>query len=171
MAAEGPTYRRATEDDHDPIVRRIEDWAGGRPAARHLVPRLWFRHFTGTSWVADRGDGRPIGLAIAFISPDDRSTAVLHLVVVDPAHRRAGIGRELVTRCVADAIEGGALKVRTTAWADDRPTIAFLETVGFRLLEGPGGQKLYGMPARADFDEPGDDRSELELVVTSGMAR
>ena len=159
-----PTYRRPTEDDHDLIVRRIDDWAAGRKA-RQLMPRLWFRHFTGTSWVADRGDGRPIGLAIGFVSADQPTAAVLHLVAVDPRHRRAGIGRELVARVVADALERGAERVITTAWPDDRPTIAFLEAVGFSLLEPPGGQRLYGMPARADFDEPGDDRSELELLI------
>ena len=163
-ALQAPIYRRPTEDDHDAIVRRIDDWAGGR-TARRLVPRLWFRHFTGTSWVADRGDGRPVGLAIGFVSPDHPPTAVLHGVAVDPARRREGIGRELVTRVVADAIERRVERVLTTAWPDDRPTIAFLQAVGFMLLEGPGGQRLYGTPARADFDEPGDDRAELELVV------
>ena len=165
-----PIYRRPTEDDHEPIVRRIDDWAGGRPAG-HLVARLWFRHFTGTSWVADRGDGRPIGISIGFVSPDEPSLGILHLVAVDPARRREGIGRELVTKAVADAIEHGAARIRTTAWPDDRPTLAFLETVGFALLEGPGGQRLYGTPARADFDEPGDDRAELELVVPSARPR
>jgi ribosomal protein S18 acetylase RimI-like enzyme len=159
------TYRRPGEDDHDTIVRRIDDWAGGR-TSRHLLPRMWFRHFTGTSWVADRGDGRPIGIAIGFVSPDDPTTAVLHAIAVDPRHRRGGIGRELVTRSVADAIERGARRIRATAWPDDRPTIAFLEAVGFDILDSPGGQRLYGTPAIADFDEPGDDRAELELVVT-----
>ena len=159
-----PAFRRPTEDDHDAVVRRIDDWAGGR-SARHQLPRLWFRHFTGTSWVAVRGDGRPVGIGIGFVSPDDPATALLHLVAVDPRHRRRGIGRELVTRFVADAIQRDVATIRTTAWPDDRPTIAFLEAVGFSIIEGPGGQRLYGTPARADFDEPGDDRAELQLVV------
>jgi len=162
--ADVPDLRRPTDADHDPIIRRIDDWAGGR-TARHLLPRLWFRHFTGTSWVADRGDGRPIGVAIGFVSPDDPSTGVLHVVAVDPAHRRRGLGRELVTRSVADAVGRGATTIATAAWADDRPTIAFLQAVGFELLDPPGGQRLFGMPAVADFDGPGDDRAELELHV------
>jgi GNAT superfamily N-acetyltransferase len=161
-----PDVRRPTEDDHDPITGRIDDWAGGR-AARHLLPRLWFRHFTGTSWVATRPDGRPIGLALGFVSPDDPTTGILHVIAVDPAHRRKGLGRELVTRCVADASERGATTIATAAWADDRPTIAFLQAVGFELLDPPGRQRLYGMPAIADFDGPGDDRAELELHVAA----
>ena len=159
-----PTFRRPTEPDHDAIVRRIDDWAGGR-AARHLLSRLWFRYFTETSWVADRGDGRAVGIAIGFVSQDDPATAALHLVAVDPRNRRRGIGRQLVTRFVDDAVKRGAARVRTTAWPDDHPTIAFLEAVGFDLLAEPGRQRLYGTPAVTDFDVPGDDRAELELVV------
>jgi len=159
-----PDIRRPTEADHDPIVRRIDDWAGGR-LAHHLLPRLWFRHFTGTSWVADRGDGRPIGVALGFVSPDKPAMGVLHMIAVDPAHRRRGIGRELVTRFVADATERGASTIATAAWADDRPTIGCLQALGFELLDPAGGQRLYGMPAVADFNEPGDDRAELELRV------
>ena len=165
-----PTFRRPTEADHDTIVRGIDDWAGGR-TARHLLPRFWFRHFTGTSWVAQRDDGRAIGLAVGFVSPDAPATAVLHVVAVDQAHRRRGIGRELVTRFVADAIQRDAQVIRTTAWPDDRPTIAFLAAVGFRLLDAPDSQRLYGTPATSDFDEPGDDRAELELVVRGAGGR
>jgi hypothetical protein len=157
-------YRRPTDADHEPLVRRIDDWAGGRKA-RHWLPRFWFRHFTGTSWVAVRDDGRVIGAAIGFVSPDDPSVAVLHLVAVDPARRRQGIGSELVERFARDVAGREARTIRTTAWPDDRPTIAFLEAVGFRVILPPDGQRLYGTPAVADYDEPGDDRAELERPV------
>jgi ribosomal protein S18 acetylase RimI-like enzyme len=159
--AELVDYRRPTDADHEPIVRRIDDWAGGR-SARRLVARLWFRDFTSTSWLATRGDGRVIGIAIGYLSQDDPRVAMLHLVAVDPRHRRRGIGSELTARFARDAVARQARTLRTTAWADDRPTIRFLEAVGFRLLEPADGQHLYGMPATADYDAPGDDRSELE---------
>jgi GNAT superfamily N-acetyltransferase len=158
------TYRRPTDADHGPLVRRIDDWAGGRKARRWL-PRLWFRYFTETSWVAARPDGRPVGAAIGFVSPDDPSVAVLHLVAVEPHLRRRGIGSELVERFARDAAERQARTLRTTAWPDDRPTLAFLEAVGFRLIVPPDGQRLYGTPAVSDYDEPDDDRAELERPV------
>jgi GNAT superfamily N-acetyltransferase len=154
-------YRRPTDADHDAVVRRIDDWAGGR-TARQLVARLWFRHFASTSWIATREDGHVVGVAIGFLSQDDPGLAQLHLVAVDPRWRRRGIGTELVARFSRDAVERGAIRVRTTAWADDRPTIRFLEAVGFHLIEPPDGQRLYGTPAVADYDAPGDDRAELE---------
>ena len=158
-------FDRPTDADHEAIVRRIDDWAGGRKA-RHLVPRLWFRHFTGMSWAArlDPG-GRVAGVAIGIVSPDEPTTAILHLVAVDPAHRRGGIGRELVDRFVGDARAAGARRVLTTAWPDDRPTLRFLEAVGFSLVAPPDRQRLYGTPAIADYDEPGDDRAELERSI------
>jgi GNAT superfamily N-acetyltransferase len=159
-----PGFRRPTEADHDGIVRRIDDWANGR-TARHLLPRLWFRHFSGTCWAAVDERDRVVGIAVGFLSPDDPSVAVLHVLAVDPIHRRRGLGGELVDRFAADAASGGATTIRTTAWPDDRPTIGFLESVGFRLLPSPDGQRLYGTPAIADYDEPGDDRAELERPV------
>ena len=154
-------YRRPTDADHDAVVQRIDDWAGGRNV-RRLVARLWFRDFTSTSWVATREDGRLVGVAIGFMSQDDPAQAMLHLVAVDPRFRHRGIGSELVARFAGDARERRARTLRTTAPADDRPTIRFLETMGFQLIDPPGGQHLYGMPAVADYDAPGDDRAELE---------
>ena len=162
-------YRRPSEADHDAIIRRIDDWAGGR-AARSRLSRFWFRHFTGTSWVATRPDGHVIGAAIGYVSPDDPSLAVLHVVAVDPKHRRRGVGSGLVARVSRDAVERGARTIRTTAWPDDRPTLAFLQAVRFELGVPPNGQRLYGTPAVADFDEPGDDRAELERPLDASDA-
>jgi GNAT superfamily N-acetyltransferase len=164
--AEPIDYRRPTDADHAAVVRRIDDWAGGR-TARQLLPRFWFRHFTGTSWVAERDDGRVVGVAIGFLSQDDPTVAVLHVVAVDPRDRRTGIGSELAARFVRDAAAGGATTARATAWADDRPTIRFLEAIGFQLVEPPDGQRLWGTPAVADYDAPGDDRAELERSLGS----
>lgn len=154
-------YRRPSDADHDAIVKRIDDWAGGRNV-RRLVARLWFRDFTSTSWVATREDGRVVGISIGYLSQDDPTVAMLHFIAVDPRHRHRGIGSELIARVARDARERHARTLRTTAPADDRPTIHFLASVGFQLLVPPDGQHLYGMPAVADYDLSGDDRSELE---------
>jgi ribosomal protein S18 acetylase RimI-like enzyme len=157
-------YRRPTDEDHETIVRRIDDWAGGRHA-KYLVARLWFRQFTSTSWVATREGGKLVGVAIGFVSQDEPSRAILHLVAVDPKWRHRGIGSELVARFSRDVVGRGARTVRTTAWPDDRPTIKFLEAIGFHIVEPPDGQRLYGTPATADYDAPGDDRAELERAL------
>ena len=38
------------------MVRQVDDWWGGR-RLHALLPRLWFQHFTGTSWIAEDADG------------------------------------------------------------------------------------------------------------------
>ncbi len=40
--------------------------------------------------------------------------------------------------------------------------------MGFRVMDGPGAQRLYGTPAYADYDYPGEDRVVFELELTPG---
>ena len=48
--------RRPVEADHARLVGQIDEWWGGRKM-HPLLPRLWFQHFTGTSWVAEDETG------------------------------------------------------------------------------------------------------------------
>jgi hypothetical protein len=106
-------------------------------------------------------------VAIGFLSQDDPSVARAPRRRGRSARPAEGIGSELAARFLRDAAAGGATTARTTAWADDRPTIRFLEAIGFRLVEPPDGQRLWGTPAVADYDAPGDDRAELERSLGS----
>ncbi|MEZ4239423.1 MAG: GNAT family N-acetyltransferase [Myxococcota bacterium] len=69
-------------------------------------------------------------------------------VMVDPAHRRAGVGRALVEAAQARAARGGVLrKVSLAVLADNAPAIALYRALGF-TVEGhrvgeylePGGE-------------------------------
>jgi hypothetical protein len=40
--------------DHAPVIAVIDEWWGGRPMAQ-MLPRLFFDHFTDTSFASDRG--------------------------------------------------------------------------------------------------------------------
>ena len=57
--AGGLVFLRPVEADHARIVAVIDEWWGGRKL-RHLLPRLWLQHFTGTSWVVDDAGGVPV---------------------------------------------------------------------------------------------------------------
>ena len=89
----GPTadddlrFRRPTEADHPTIVDLVDEWWGGLRIHEQL-PRLWFQHFTGTSWIVESADGRPAGFLVGFVSPDDPSVGFVHLVATSPNHRR-----------------------------------------------------------------------------------
>src|SRR5207248_8550949 len=79
--------------DHAPVIAVIDEWWGGRPMAR-MLPRLFFDHFTDTSFAADRDDGLA-GFLVGFVSPAQPGEAYIHFVGVDPGERSQGLGRRL----------------------------------------------------------------------------
>ena len=151
------TFRRPVEDDHRRIVGLVDEWWGGR-SLQHLLPRLWFQHFTGTSWIADADDGRVAGFIVGFVSPDHPGQAYVHMIGTDPNLRRRGLGRELYRRFVDDVASRGVREVRAITWAANRASIAFHRSLGFRLYDGPGTTRIYGVPAFADYDAEADDK-------------
>lgn len=154
----GLRFRRPTPDDHSAIVAVVDEWWGGRQM-RALLPRLWFEHFAGTSWIAeDAVDGRLTGFLVAFLSPDRLGTAYIHMVAADPNRRRNGIGRGLYEQAFADFAARGARRVVAVTWPGNRTSVAFHRSMGFRVDDGPGTSPIYGTPAHADHDGPGEDR-------------
>lgn len=150
-------YRRPSEADHAAVAAVVDEWWGGR-RVRHLLPRLWFRHFRGTSWLGETEDGRTAGFLVGFVSPGRPGEAFVHLVGVDPNLRRRGIGSELAARFLADARAHEARRVATVLPPGDRIALRFLLAIGFRVDDGPATTPIHGTPAVADYDGPGDDR-------------
>jgi ribosomal protein S18 acetylase RimI-like enzyme len=149
--------RHPTEDDQPRVVSVADHWFAGRRVWPLLV-RAWFRDFGGTSLIADAPDGSPRAFLLGYRSPERPDEAVLHLLGVDPNHRRRGLGRLLVERFAADAAANAAAAIRAVAWPDDPIAVAFFRGVGFEAEAGPGSQRLYGVPAYADFEAAGEDR-------------
>ncbi len=149
--------RRPTETDHPRLVRLVDEWFGGR-RVHHLLGRMWFRHVASTSWLAEGGTDQPVGFLIGYVSQDRPNEAVLHLVAVDPNHRRRGIGRDLVEAFEADVVARGAMITTALAWPDEPIAVAFFRALDFAPYDGPGSQNLYGTPAIADYEADGGDR-------------
>jgi hypothetical protein len=139
-APSGVRFRRPTEADHGPIVRLVDEWWGGRRMSG-LLQRMWFQHFTGTSWIAEDDAGRLLGFLIGFISPDDPEVGYVKMIATNPNRRRRGVRQ-----------------VMAITWPGNRASVAFHRSVGFRLTDGPKTQNLYGSPAFADYDGDGEDR-------------
>jgi GNAT superfamily N-acetyltransferase len=150
-------FRRPDEADYARIVELVDEWWGGR-RMRALLPRLWFQHFTGTSWVLEAPDGRLAGFIVAFISQDDPTTGFVHMVATDPNWRRAGVGRRLYERTFEDLKSRGVGRVQAVTWPGNRTSIAFHKALDFRIDDGPGTQRLYGTPAYPDYDGYGEER-------------
>lgn len=153
----GFRFRRPLEADHRFLVDRVDEWWGGR-RLHQLLPRLWFQHFTGTSWVVEDANGAIVGFLVGFISPDHPDIAYIHMVATSPNHRGAGLGRALYERFFADVRSRGARRVKAITWPGNRVSVGFHRAMDFVPDEGPGTQRLYGTPAYPDYDAEGDDR-------------
>lgn len=150
-------FRRPSAADHPSIVGRVDAWWGRR--VRATLPRLWFEHFSGTSWLAEEPDSRLAGFVVAFVSPDDPTTGRIHMIGTDPNRRRQGIGRALLERVAVDLAGRGVRRLVAATWPGDRIPIDFLRAVGFGVDDGPGTRPIYGTPAWADHDGPDEDRA------------
>ena len=155
--SEGIRFRRPVQADHRFLVDRVDQWWGGRKV-HQLLPRLWFRHFTGTSWIAEDASNSIVGFLVGFISPDHPDQAYVHMAATDPNRRRAGLGRALYERFFDDARARGAYRVTAITWPGNRVSVGFHRALGFVPEDGPGTQRLYGTPAYPDYDAEGDDR-------------
>jgi GNAT superfamily N-acetyltransferase len=154
-------YRRPTEADYRAIAAVVDDWWGERRQVDQL-PRLWLQHFSGTSWLGEDDAGRLVGFLVGFISPDDPTTAVCHLIGVAPGHRRRGIGRALYGRFQDDARAATARRIVAVAWPGEPAAVRFHLALGFEPTTGPETQRLYGTPAVPEYDFGRVDRVVFE---------
>jgi GNAT superfamily N-acetyltransferase len=160
-------FRRPTEADHPAIVELVDEWWGGRKM-RSLLPRLWFQHFAGTSWLAEDEAGRPLGFLVGFVSADHPDEAYVHLIATSPNRRRRGLGRQLYERFFADARAAGVRRVRAITWPGNRVSVDFHRHLGFRPEDGPGTVPIYGVPAYPDYDADGADRAVFVRSIEGG---
>jgi GNAT superfamily N-acetyltransferase len=151
-------FRRPTEADHPALVSVVDEWCGGRKM-QPFFQRLWFQHFSGTSWLAELPDGRPAGFLVGFVSPDDPGVGYVKLVATNPNLRHRGLGRALYERFIEDVAGRSVMEVRAITWPGNRVSVGFHLAMGFVPIEGPGTQNLYGTPAFPDYDAPGEDRA------------
>ena len=83
--------RHAKSSDYGRVIGRINVWWGGREMAP-ILPKLFFIHFEGTSFVAEGDDGELLGFVCGFLSQTADDEAYIHFVGVDPESRRSGLG-------------------------------------------------------------------------------
>lgn len=157
VAGDSLRFRRPVEADHRVIVDLIDEWWGGQ-RIHHLLPRMWFQHFTGTSLIAETADGRLAGFLVGFVSPDRPGEAYVSLMAVNPKLRRRGVGVALYDRFFDDVRARGVRRVSAVAWPDNRAAVEFHRAVGFSVDDGPGTRPTHGVPAHADYDGDRDDR-------------
>ena len=146
--------RQLSTADYPFVISVIDQWWGGRQMADKL-PRLFFEHFTDTSFAAER-DGRLAGFLAGFISQSRPGEAYIHFVGVDPAERGSGLGCLLYEAFFAAAEARGCVLVRAVTSPANRGSVAFHQRMGFRLE--PGDAEIDGIPFSSGYDGHGGDR-------------
>ena len=147
--AQGPAsieIRHAKPSDYGRVIGRVNVWWGGREMAP-MLPKLFFLHFEGTSFVADDADEDLVGFLCGFLSQTSDDEAYIHFVGVTPDKRGEGLGRALYERFFDEARAHGRAVVRCVTSPANEESVGFHEALGFevdRLVE--------------DYDGPGEDR-------------
>lgn len=128
------------------MIQHVNAWWGGRDMAP-MLPKLFFLHFEGTSFVAEDDESKLVAFLIGFLSQTDPEEAYIHFVGVAPSQRGSGIGSELYERFFTVVAAEGRTRIRCVTSPVNEGSVAFHESLGFvaeRVAE--------------DYDGPGEDR-------------
>ncbi len=145
--------RHANPSDYGRVIQHVNAWWGGREMAP-MLPKLFFLHFEGTSFVAEDEEGSLVAFLIGFVSQSDPSEAYVHFVGVAPGQRGSGVGRRLYERFFDTVRAHGCTTVRCVTSPANTGSIAFHAALGFtvdRVVE--------------DYDGPGEDRALLVKLL------
>jgi ribosomal protein S18 acetylase RimI-like enzyme len=146
--------RNVQPTDYPPIITVLNDWWGGRRMS-DMLPKLFFVHFRGTSFIAE-DDVQIVGFLIGFFSQTYADEAYIHFVGVHPAHRAKGIGRALYEHFFEVMREHNRSIVRCVTAPINKGSIAFHTRMGFQT-EGQEAQ-MDGIPFDPDYDGVGEHR-------------
>ena len=124
--------RHAKPSDYGRVIARVNVWWGGRDMAP-MLPKLFFLHFEGTSFVAERDDGELIGFLIGFLSQTREEEAYVHFVGVSPEERGSGLGRTLYERFFEEVRSQGRTLVRCVTSPLNEDSVAFHARLGFEV--------------------------------------
>jgi len=114
-----------------------------------MLPKLFFIHFEGTSFVAEDPEGDLLGFVCGFLSQTSAEEAYIHFVGVDPNARARGIGRALYERFF-EAVAPRTVVRAVTSPVNER-SIAFHRALGFDVSR-----------VDEDYDGRGEARVLLE---------
>ena len=120
-----------------------------------MLPKLFFIHFEGTSFVAEDEDGELRGFVCGFLSQTAADEAYIHFVGVDPGVRGDGLGRALYERFFEEVRGQGRTVVRCVTSPANERSVAFHEAMGFEVDR-----------VVPDYDGPGEDRVLLVKRLT-----
>ena len=115
-----------------------------------MLPKLFFIHFEGTSFVAEDAEGELLGFVCGFLSQTADNEAYIHFVGVTPDDRGVGLGRTLYEHFFEEVRANGRTVVRCVTSPLNQGSLAFHQALGFEVER-----------IAEDYDGPGEDRALL----------
>jgi len=146
--------RSLEELDYKFVISVVDEWWGGRHMA-DMLPKLFFRHFKDTSFVAEE-DGELIGFLIGFISQSYVDEAYIHFVGIHPDYRKKGIGRKLYSAFFEKVEKKGCKTVHSVTSPVNKGSINFHTRMGFQIDKED--YNVDGIPINTNYEGHGQDR-------------
>jgi len=132
----------------------INKWWGGRNIS-DMLPKLFFDHFTNTSFIAEI-NGEIVGFLIGFLSQSKHNEAYIHFVGVHPKFRKQNIGKELYYHFFKVAQQNDRHIIRCVTSPVNKTSIAYHTKMGFVIQTG--NKKIDGIEVTANYDGQDQDR-------------
>lgn len=146
--------RSIEESDYDAIISVLDEWWGERQMVA-MLPRLFFKYFNQTSFLAEIGDKR-VAFLVGFFSATGNPEAYIHFAGVHPDYRKSGIGRLLYSRFFDVCRKNARSIIRCVTSPVNKNSIAFHSSMKFKLE--PSSEVSGNIPIHRNYDGPGEDR-------------
>ncbi|MFE4814422.1 GNAT family N-acetyltransferase [Peribacillus simplex] len=146
--------RSVNGSDYYTIFPLINEWWGGRQMS-DMLPKLFFDHFTNTSFIAEK-EGEIVGFLIGILSQSRSDEAYIHFVGVHPEYRKNDIGRQLYDQLFNVVHQNGRNIVRCVTSPVNKSSIAYHLKMGFEMEEGD--KLIDGVSVHSDYDGLNQDR-------------
>ena len=124
--------RGITKTDFDYIVSVLDRWWGG-PSSERAHPVFFYE--LGQHALIAEDDGEVVGFLLGFLAPEEPPVAYVHLVGINPDHRRLGVGKELYARFTERASKAGAATLKAVTTVGNEGSARFHEALGFETTE------------------------------------
>lgn len=141
------------DETYDFIIENLNHWFGGRNMT-DMLPRLFFKHFGNTSFIA-KINNEIVGFIIAFFSASDMETGYIHFVGVNPNYRRLGVGKKLYQHFYKLCKEKSVTKISCITSPINETSITYHHSLGFSASK----YKTDGqVDPELNYDGPGNHR-------------
>lgn len=141
------TIRNSTPADYENVIAVMPEWWNGRDLTSS-VHKVFFIHFSNTSFIAEKGK-ELIGFLVGFFSQTDEDLGYIHFAGVHPEYRKQGIGRSLYERFFAMCEMNGRSVVRCCTSPVNKLSIEFHQRMGFEIE--PGDVSVDGIRVTMNF--------------------